>query len=696
MDLKSLIAKMDAIEQLDEVRWQDKSKITLKDVQTTAQGAPDENARKQALATLARDNGLPGLYDPMSGDYVDNTGKTPFSGTAPMDVDQQLAGMGLLPGRATTSTMLGRTFGQTSRERDAALQGTSQKYNTDREAGMSHDKAIDTTQDLLKQLQTMAQTRTDKAKTAAAGTAAGASANPVMTNPNTPTKESYLAEGLSHLIIEDLEEASLLPGSLAPPTMSGGTGASSPIGGATAATKTATTAAAKGIGKTAMKGIPFVGAAINGAEAYMYAKEGDIPNALLSSVGAVASFFPPFGTAIATGIGTFQTGKEIIDAVAGDGTEEKPNTNPNTNPNNIPFDPKVQALQKRILAKDPNALPRFGADGKMGPETQAAMKKTGISESQENMSEAERIASLRYLLDSIEEASGEVNMVPNDPEQSDSGPKMIPSTVDSATAQEIQSIVTDPSNPIEGFFMFANGKQGALVTDPESKKSVIVDLADQTTILAKGGEPTEFTVDDFLQQTGMEETPAGGEPVAEALIGRGIGFLLKRALRRSSTAVKRAAQGTMNYARKHPVAAGAIAGLAGLAGYSAYTAGRNNPVTPPGGGGGGGGGSNIEKPETNPTEPTIPPEEIALAMQLKKARDAMVGFDKDNTDKEIQFVAQTVDAALKPYEKYLNSADSGRGTNPTGTPPTPVAVPAGTTVKESDLELDRWLRIAHG
>ena len=41
----------------------------------------------------------------------------------------------------------------------------------------------------------------------------------------------------------------------------------------------------------------------------------------------------------------------------------------------IPFDPKVQAMQKAIFAKDPRALSKFGADGKLGPETAAAMAK---------------------------------------------------------------------------------------------------------------------------------------------------------------------------------------------------------------------------------------------------------------------------------------------------------------------------------
>ncbi len=45
------------------------------------------------------------------------------------------------------------------------------------------------------------------------------------------------------------------------------------------------------------------------------------------------------------------------------------------------FDPKVKALQDRILAKDPKALPRYGADGIMGPETRGAMQRLGIKES---------------------------------------------------------------------------------------------------------------------------------------------------------------------------------------------------------------------------------------------------------------------------------------------------------------------------
>jgi hypothetical protein len=41
--------------------------------------------------------------------------------------------------------------------------------------------------------------------------------------------------------------------------------------------------------------------------------------------------------------------------------------------NLLPVDPKVKALQDAILAVDPGALPKYGADGRMGTETQTAM-----------------------------------------------------------------------------------------------------------------------------------------------------------------------------------------------------------------------------------------------------------------------------------------------------------------------------------
>ena len=49
-------------------------------------------------------------------------------------------------------------------------------------------------------------------------------------------------------------------------------------------------------------------------------------------------------------------------------------TEPVENVKTIPVDPKVKAMQAEILAKDPDAL-KFGADGKLGPETVRAIAK---------------------------------------------------------------------------------------------------------------------------------------------------------------------------------------------------------------------------------------------------------------------------------------------------------------------------------
>jgi peptidoglycan hydrolase-like protein with peptidoglycan-binding domain len=67
------------------------------------------------------------------------------------------------------------------------------------------------------------------------------------------------------------------------------------------------------------------------------------------------------------------------------------------------FDPKVQALQKQLIAKGA----KITADGKMGPATQTAMKQfPGVAVAEHNkgttMSEAQRIAELRDRLAQLE------------------------------------------------------------------------------------------------------------------------------------------------------------------------------------------------------------------------------------------------------------------------------------------------------
>jgi len=59
---------------------------------------------------------------------------------------------------------------------------------------------------------------------------------------------------------------------------------------------------------------------------------------------------------------------------SGAGASKTNTTIDNTTKKLSPVDPKIKALQNAILAIDPKALPKYGADGRMGPETQTAMK----------------------------------------------------------------------------------------------------------------------------------------------------------------------------------------------------------------------------------------------------------------------------------------------------------------------------------
>lgn len=52
-------------------------------------------------------------------------------------------------------------------------------------------------------------------------------------------------------------------------------------------------------------------------------------------------------------------------------------------PSSTKFDQTVKDIQDRILAKDPKALLKYGADGILGPETRTAMTRLGIKESLE-------------------------------------------------------------------------------------------------------------------------------------------------------------------------------------------------------------------------------------------------------------------------------------------------------------------------
>ncbi len=199
-----------------------------------------------------------------------------------------------------------------------------------------------------------------------------------------------------------------------------------------AATAPAAKAAGKGIGRF----IPGVGLALGAYDAYGRAKQGDWTGAALSGLSGAASLIPGIGTAASLGLAGAQaardkarTGSYFPDeeeqaaAVAKDqqaaqaqpATAAAPTAKPVQQSAKVPpgGDPKVFALQQQLIAKGA----KIAADGKMGPQTQAAMKQFPNVQlaSKENkvkgniMSEAEKIAALRNVLSQLDQPATQIN-----------------------------------------------------------------------------------------------------------------------------------------------------------------------------------------------------------------------------------------------------------------------------------------------
>jgi hypothetical protein len=176
--------------------------------------------------------------------------------------------------------------------------------------------------------------------------------------------------------------------------------------------------ASKGIGRF----IPGVGAALGAYDAYGRAKQGDWAGAGLSALGGAASLIPGVGTAASLGIagaqalrdkqrtGSYLPGDdEIAAAVAKDAAPQAVAAKPAAAPAPPGGDPKVFALQQKLIAKGA----KIKADGKMGPATQTAMKqfpdvKMAEDNKENEMSESQRIAELMSRLAQLEQAQPQV------------------------------------------------------------------------------------------------------------------------------------------------------------------------------------------------------------------------------------------------------------------------------------------------
>jgi Putative peptidoglycan binding domain len=119
MNIRDLINKLDTIEHLNEFR--------LKDVKAAVGNDPDPKSRAVTLAKLANDNKLPGLYDPIDGEFVDNRANR--SGVPSAAVDAQLQASGLIPPNSHSSSFLGSLTGVSGDKYDQSIRQSSDAYN---------------------------------------------------------------------------------------------------------------------------------------------------------------------------------------------------------------------------------------------------------------------------------------------------------------------------------------------------------------------------------------------------------------------------------------------------------------------------------------------------------------------------------------------------------------------------------------
>ena len=126
MDLKALLTKLDNIDNkqvllestsavdkilTEELKLLKESYIELmerlhyKEIMDT-RSIKDTEERKQTLANLARQNGYPGLFDPVTGKWVDNNGEWAWFGAYQREVER-METHGLIPPAARTSALLG-------------------------------------------------------------------------------------------------------------------------------------------------------------------------------------------------------------------------------------------------------------------------------------------------------------------------------------------------------------------------------------------------------------------------------------------------------------------------------------------------------------------------------------------------------------------------------------------------------------
>lgn len=344
MNLKQLIAKMDAIEAgiLEEA-------FNIKTVQAAVGQIADEQQRATALAKMATDNKLPGLYDPVSGHYVSANGS--ISNTADKDTDYLLAQKGLVPKNANTSTFLGKIFGTSGDQYDTGLRGQSDKVVADQESEEFKRDRLAKLQTMMKDLMAMkpgASGVADAAKGAQSGSSLGKAINKV---PNQAGNARAAAAN------ESIE----FKGSIARSLVES-------FGYEQKATQQD-----EGLGAVLGRAAPGVGAVLGAQDAADRWKKGDKVGAVLAGLSGAFSLVPGLGWIPALGFAAANMGRDYAKSKSDDAGQADAGGNAGQ-AGSPSGDEKLKKLQK-IIGANP--------DGIMGPETkgklQAWQQKQGIT-----------------------------------------------------------------------------------------------------------------------------------------------------------------------------------------------------------------------------------------------------------------------------------------------------------------------------
>jgi peptidoglycan hydrolase-like protein with peptidoglycan-binding domain len=607
-NLRELIAKMDAIEAgtLEEA-------FNIKTVQNAVGQIGDEQQRAAALAKMAVDNKLPGLYDPVSGKYVDASGN--ISNTASHDIDNFLASKGLMPKNANTSTFFGKIFGTSGDKYDTGLRGQSDKVVADQESEEFKRERLTALQTMMKDLMAMKPA-------------------PKVTKEGIEFKGNIARSLVESFGYEKKEEKQ-----------------------------------DEGIGSLVARAAPGAGAALGAMDAVDRWKKGDKTGAVLAGLSGAFSLVPGLGWIPALGFAAANMGRDYAKSKTDPAVTTPPAGGQSGSPSG---DPKLQKLQKIIGAQPDGKMgpetkgklqawqqkQGIAADGIPGPETYG---KAGIKESA-----VEQYRNLVAKLEAIQEAGepapaaapAEAEVKPDAPDQQEA------SLADMITKAGGQFVEFPPGHENEGMQVLVVKKDVGPIVDPAS-----MEILDNTTLAPTGQtfDPKAAGLSESQLDEGLWDSIVKG--AANLVKGAKLGFKNPQAAKNLSknpntgimTKAGRLAGRTGAAIKKRPLATGlaTVAGAGTLGYLGGGAGGQSASPSGPGGGGGGGGGTTPAEPEA----PVCSPEMIAKIGEIRKVMSQLADYDDPAVQQVLQNYQEKIDGL-----KCGDAATSGQSASPSAAP----------------------------